>query len=201
MDVNRLYKTGYAANIMLVAVNAFAFIVYRIENTALKNVSEIPAGIYVLELLLRLLVIGVGAAALVMCIICMVKNQGRLKGFGLLLPAAIVTIVFGIIGIMLGIAIWILCGVSMTKLKKSLPDAQAAEINSYNYANGNGNYYGDSQMNGGYTTDPYANGQMNGGYTTDPFANGSATPGYMQDPYANTNPNDEYSDTYTGNPQ
>ncbi len=119
MDIKKLNGLGNAGNIILILVNLFAFIFYKAENIMVKGMSSIPGWLIVVELLVRLLVIGAGVIALVMFIICIIKNQRRLKGFGVGIDSAVVTMIFGIIGIMLGIIIWILSGISLSALGKS----------------------------------------------------------------------------------
>ena len=54
----------------------------------------------------------------------MSKNQKRVNGLGLLLAAGIVTLIFSLIGAMLGIVIWVLCGLSLNKLKQKKAEDQ-----------------------------------------------------------------------------
>ncbi len=70
-----------------------------------------------------LLVTGaVSVVVLIMTVILMTKNQKRVKGLGLLLAASIVTLVFAILGVTLGIIVWVLCGASLTKLKQKVAE-------------------------------------------------------------------------------
>ena len=78
-----------------------------------------------------------------MTIILMVKNQKRVKGLGLLLASGIITLIFAILGVTLGLIIWILSGASLSALKqKNAEDDFEARLQKQNQTpNMNQNMY------------------------------------------------------------
>lgn len=55
-------------------------------------------------------------------------NPLKIKGGLLMLLASIVSLVFALMGMMLGIVIWVLCGVSIRQINKSVEEAEMAEF-------------------------------------------------------------------------
>ena len=175
MEAQSLLKLGRGGNILLIIANAAMFFFFTIERSVVKGWTYADLANYqkvqnliTLENTVRI-VVGVAALiALALCIVGMVKNEGKLKGWGLLLPAAIVTGVFAILGLMLGIVIWILCGISLSMLNRSYNEYTSMQ--NFGPAGDPANNFGGVPLNQGY--DQGFNGGYNqqGGYT-DPFNN------------------------------
>ena len=195
METNKLFNLGTLTNIALIIINVAAYFFYRAERSALRDYDyfmEIPQGWVTAEHLVRFAVMGVGIAGLVISIICMVKNEGRLKGFGLPLAASIVTIIFGLIGMMLGFVIWILCGIGIKVLQKSYRECNVLEGN-YGGSRGRDIYGGPA--NNPYGGDNYGNPAQNP-YGGDNYGNSVQNP-YGGNPYGDSNQN-TYTDPFAG---
>lgn len=184
MEAETLQKLGKAGNVVLIIVNLVMFIAYQILNaqakTAVANLDVVKFN----QLLntqngIRVAVGIIAGLVLILTIICMVMNQGRLKGWGLLLPAAIVTIAFVAIGLMIGIIIWVLCGISISMLDKSYREYHSRE--TYGEGGDPFNNFGGVPLNNGFNGQDAYNQQ---GTYTDPFANQQNV---SNDPFNNQN--------------
>ena len=185
MEAKSLLNLGKGANLALIFANLAMFAYFTIEKVVAGNLAK---NIYSItqeqinslekwitgETVIRVIVGVVALAALIICIFCMIKNEGKLKGWGLLLPAAIVSGAFAIFGLMLGMVIWVLCGISISMLTKSYNEYTSAQTFG---AMGNpaNNFTGVPLNNGfdqGYNNQGFNNNgfEQQGGYT-DPFNN------------------------------
>ena len=114
MELNEIANRGKLINGVIIGINVITFFAYSIGRFA-----DASTGLIMFQSVVRVLGGVIAIAGLVYTAILMNHNDKRLKGFGLLLAACIVTLVFSIIGIMLGIVIWILCGISIRQLDSS----------------------------------------------------------------------------------
>ena len=187
MDVNEIASKGRLFNIVIILVNAVTYISYF-----MGRFSDSTA-VWVFQTICR---VG-GVVAAIVCIIyaaILIKNnEGRLKGLGLLLASSIVSLIFSALGFMLGLVIWILSGISMSQLQKSLREHLDTQL--YSDISDNIHQKNMAGFNNNYGDDPFAANNRN---YSDPFANNNQQQNYS-DPFANNNQN--YSDPFANNPQ
>lgn len=124
MNSRNIIKYAKILNWMEVAATLILFIAFRYTSSAVKNLGYGLSALSELESLVRIengsrivcgiisVVVIVGAAVL------MSKNTEKVKGVSLVLASGILSLVFAIIGFVLGIVVWILVGASMSQMKK-----------------------------------------------------------------------------------
>ncbi|MDD6657077.1 MAG: hypothetical protein PUE95_07300 [Lachnospiraceae bacterium] len=126
METNTIIKRAKLLNYVEIALTVILFVLFQVLNAVAKNVETMEELNSLLGIQYICLI--VSAVISVVVIICtailMSKNQKRVNGLGLLLAAGIVTLIFSLIGAMLGIVIWVLCGLSLNKLKQKKAEDQ-----------------------------------------------------------------------------
>ena len=213
MEPNEIVERGRLLNIIIIVINILTYLLYTIGRFSETNT------VYTLQIVIRVLGVVGAIGVIVFTAILLKQNEGRMKGLGLLLAASIVSLIFSALGFMLGIVIWILCGISMSMLQKSFKEYSETlmysniQKNLYekNTVYGNNNNYSGDPFAGnaqGYDQgQAYGNNQPYGGnqtYGGDPFAGN--TQGYDQgQTYGNNQPyggNQTYGgDPFAGNAQ
>ena len=176
MELNQLANRGKLINGLIVFANAITFIVYMFGRRAyswtdLNAISRLVTAQNVVRVIAG--VIGVGG--LVYTIILMNHNPERkIKGFGTLLAACIVTVAFAAIGIMFGIVIWILSGISIRQLDQSFKEASTTDSWERYAQNVVGNQYGGQDIYGSPygNQDAYGNQQYGSPYNQNAYGNG-----------------------------
>ncbi|MBR6095083.1 MAG: hypothetical protein IKP92_08700 [Lachnospiraceae bacterium] len=149
MELNEIANRGKLVNIIIIAANFLTFFVYLIGR---RSDSET---IIAIQTVIRVLAGVAAVGGIVYTAILMKENEKRLKGLGPLLAASITTLCFSILGCMIGIVIWILCGISMKQLESSFKeqstmnawDHYAERMTATTYGMGN---------RPDYSADPYA---------------------------------------------
>lgn len=126
METNTIIKRAKLLNYVEIALTVILFVLFQILNAVAENTESMEE----LNLLLGIqyICLIISAIISVVVIICtailMSKNQKRVNGLGLLLAAGIVTLIFSLVGAMIGLVIWILCGISLNKLKQKKAEDQ-----------------------------------------------------------------------------
>ena len=158
METSKIIKQAKILNWFEIGITIAMYMLFRILNGAAENATTQDA-LNRLAMIqsIGLLVVGVCAVVvIVLTAILMKKNQKRVKGLGFLLAASICTLVFSIIGMMLGLVVWILCGISIQKLsqKKAEDNFEAQlqnEVNPNTYdPNYSGTVYDPNYANNAY---------------------------------------------------
>ena len=145
METKDIIKRAKALNWIEIIITLALYVSFRIMGTMAKSATtqlQINNIIEVQQIIL--IVVGViSAVVIIMTIILMVKNQKRVKGLGLLLASGIITLIFAILGVTLGLIIWILSGASLSALKqKNAEDDFEARLQKQNQTpNMNQNMY------------------------------------------------------------
>lgn len=125
METNTIIKRAKLLNYVEIALTVILFVLFKILNTAASNASLEQLDSLIGIQRICLIVSGIISIVVIICTaVLMSKNQKRVKGLGLLLAAGIVTLVFSILGLMFGLVIWILCGISLNKLKQKKAEDQ-----------------------------------------------------------------------------
>ncbi|MGN0246579.1 MAG: hypothetical protein ACI4DK_11555 [Lachnospiraceae bacterium] len=125
METNTIIKRAKLLNYVEIALTVILFVLFKILNTAASNASLEQLDSLIGIQRICLIVSAVISVVVIVCTaILMSKNQKRVKGLGLLLAAGIVTLIFSLIGAMIGLVIWILCGLSLNKLKQKKAEDQ-----------------------------------------------------------------------------
>lgn len=143
METNTIIKRAKILNYVEIALTVILFVLFKILNTAASNASLEQLDSLIGIQRICLIVSGIISIVVIICTaVLMSKNQKRVKGLGLLLAAGIVTLVFSILGLMIGLVIWILCGISLNKLKqKKAEDQFEAQLqNEMNVSNPTNDY-------------------------------------------------------------
>ena len=117
MTEQSIAKKGIILNTILIIATIVAFIVIKITNSYLT--SNFGLSGYYMEMftLQRATLIGLFIVSLVVTIcsaVLMTKNHG----FILLIVGAVIAGILALLGFVLGIITWILCGVSITQFRK-----------------------------------------------------------------------------------
>lgn len=147
METNTIIKRAKILNYVEIALTVILFVLFKILNTAASNASLEQLDSLIGFQRICLIVSGIISIVVIICTaVLMSKNQKRVKGLGLLLAAGIVTLVFSILGLMIGLVIWILCGISLNKLKqKKAEDQFEAQLqNEMNVSNPTNDYAPDN---------------------------------------------------------
>ena len=121
MTEQSIAKKGIILNTILIIATVIAFIVIKITNSYLT--SNIGLSGYYMEMftLQRATLIGLLIVSVVVTIcsaVLMTKNHGKNTGFILLIVGAVIAGILALLGFVLGIITWILCGVSITQFRK-----------------------------------------------------------------------------------
>lgn len=135
MEVSKITKIAKVLNIVEIVVTVVMFVLFRALNSAGSNVTtqaELDSLLGIQSV--ALFVLGaVSVVVIALTVFLMVKNAGRVKGLGCLLAAGIITLAFAITGIMFGIIIWVLSGLSLKSLKqKNAEEDFKAQLNLEN---------------------------------------------------------------------
>ena len=159
MEYNELSNRGKFMNFAIIFANMITFVVYMIGR---YNYS---ITILTVQNVVRGIAGAIAVGCLVYTIILMNHNTDKkIRGFGVLLAACIVTLAFSIIGIMLGVVIWILCGISIRQFDQSFKEASTMQAWDHYAQNQVQTRYGAEQQM--YGQDPYGNQQMYGQQNT-----------------------------------
>lgn len=121
MTEQSIAKKGIILNTILIIATIVAFIVIKITNQYLN--SNFGYSGYYMEMftLQRATLIGLLIVSVVVTIcsaVLMTKNHGKNTGFILLIVGAVIAGILALLGLVLGIITWILCGVSITQFRK-----------------------------------------------------------------------------------
>lgn len=121
MTEQSIAKKGIILNSVLIIATVVAFIVIKITNQYLT--SNFGFSGYYMEMftLQRATLIGLFIVSLVVTIcsaVLMTKTHGKNTGFILLIVGAVIAGILALLGFVLGIITWILCGVSITQFRK-----------------------------------------------------------------------------------
>ena len=121
MTEQSIAKKGIILNTILIIATIVAFIVIKITNQYLN--SNFGYSGYFMEMftLQRATLIGLLIVSVVVTIcsaVLMTKNHGKNTGFILLIVGAVIAGILALLGLVLGIITWILCGVSITQFRK-----------------------------------------------------------------------------------
>ena len=121
MTEQSIAKKGIILNTILIIATVIAFIVIKITNQYLT--SNFGLSGYYMEMftLQRATLIGLLIVSVVVTIcsaVLMTKNHGKNTGFILLIVGAVIAGILALLGFVLGIITWILCGVSITQFRK-----------------------------------------------------------------------------------
>lgn len=121
MTEQSIAKKGIILNTILIIATVIAFIVIKITNSYLT--SNFGLSGYYMEMftLQRATLIGLLIVSVVVTIcsaVLMTKNHGKNTGFILLIVGAVIAGILALLGFVLGIITWILCGVSITQFRK-----------------------------------------------------------------------------------
>ena len=162
MEVNEICQRGRLLNTIIIIINLVTYISYFIGKYTDSG--------FVWGLQTAIRVIGVvGAIVIIIYTAILLKqNGGQLKGLGLLLAASIVSLIFSALGFMLGIVIWILCGISLSMLNRSYNEYTSMQ--NFGPAGDPANNFGGVPLNQGYNQGFNGGYNQQGGYT-DPFNN------------------------------
>ena len=120
MTEQSIAKKGILLDTILIIATIIAFAVIRITNRTLitGSYSGNYMAAYNTQRFTFIALIVVSIAVMIGAIILLIKSSKKSTGFVLLIISAIVTLVLAFLGLVLGIITWILCGVSITQLRK-----------------------------------------------------------------------------------
>lgn len=148
METNTIIKRAKILNYVEIVLTVMMYILFKISNIVVSSATSQEEIDSLLGVESFFLLVGAVVSVVVIAFTAflMSKNHNRVKGLGLLLAAGIVTFVFSISGFMLGIVIWVLCGLSLSKLKQKKAESQfEAQLQSeMNIVNPTGNYTADN---------------------------------------------------------
>ena len=154
MDAAEITNRGKLFNSIIIGINLVTYITYFIGRFSESGY------VYGLQTFVRIAGVVVAIVIIIFTAMLMKENDGKIKGLGLLLAASIVSLVFSALGFMLGIVIWILCGISISQLQKSFNEYSTTQM----YSNINQNLQAQNDV---YTPQSYGNAYQ------DPFAGGT----------------------------
>ena len=148
METNTIIKRAKLLNYVEIGLTVILFVLFQILNAVAENTESMEELNSLLGIQYICLIISaiISVAVIICTAILMSKNQKRVNGLGLLLAAGIVTLIFSLIGAMIGLVIWILCGISLNKLKqKKAEDQFEAQLqNELNASNPTNDYSPDN---------------------------------------------------------
>ena len=126
METNTIIKRAKLLNYVEIGLTVILFVLFQILNAVAENTESMEELNSLLGIQYICLIISaiISVVVIICTAILMSKNQKRVNGLGLLLAAGIVTLIFSLIGAMIGLVIWILCGISLNKLKQKKAEAQ-----------------------------------------------------------------------------
>ena len=126
METNTIIKRAKLLNYVEIGLTVILFVLFQILNAVAENTESMEELNSLLGIQYICLIISaiISVVVIICTAILMSKNQKRVNGLGLLLAAGIVTLIFSLIGAMLGIVIWVLCGLSLNKLKQKKAEDQ-----------------------------------------------------------------------------
>ena len=148
METNTIIKRAKLFNYVEIGRTVILFVLFQILNAVAENTESMEELNSLLGIQYICLIISaiISVVVIICTAILMSKNQKRVNGLGLLLAAGIVTLIFSLIGAMIGLVIWILCGISLNKLKqKKAEDQFEAQLqNELNASNPTHDYSPDN---------------------------------------------------------
>ena len=148
METNTIIKRAKLLNYVEIGLTVILFVLFQILNAVAENTESMEELNSLLGIQYICLIISaiISVVVIICTAILMSKNQKRANGLGLLLAAGIVTLIFSLIGAMIGLVIWILCGISLNKLKqKKAEDQFEAQLqNELNASNPTNDYSPDN---------------------------------------------------------
>lgn len=126
METNTIIKRAKLLNYVEIGLTVILFVLFQILNAVAENTESMEELNSLLGIQYICLIISaiISVVVIICTAILMSKNQKRVNGLGLLLAAGIVTLIFSLIGAMIGLVIWILCGISLNKLKQKKAEDQ-----------------------------------------------------------------------------
>ena len=148
METNTIIKRAKLLNYVEIGLTVILVVLFQILNAVAENTDSMEELNSLLGIQYICLIISaiISVVVIICTAILMSKNQKRVNGLGLLLAAGIVTLIFSLIGAMIGLVIWILCGISLNKLKqKKAEDQFEAQLqNELNASNPTNDYSPDN---------------------------------------------------------
>ena len=121
MTEQSIAKKGIILNTVLVIATLVAFLVIKITNQYLLSsygFSGYYMEIYTVQKATFIGLLVVSIAIIIFSIILMTKSRSKNTGFILLIIGAVVAAILAMLGLVLGIVTWILCGVSINQFRK-----------------------------------------------------------------------------------
>ena len=121
MTEQSIAKKGIILNTVLVIATLVAFLVIRITNQYLLSsygYSGYYMEIYTVQRATFIGLIVVSIVIIICSVVLMTKSRSNNTGFLLLIIGAVVAAILAMLGLVLGIVTWILCGVSITQFRK-----------------------------------------------------------------------------------
>lgn len=121
MTEQSIAKKGIILNTVLVIATLVAFLVIKITNQYLLSsygYSGYYMEIYTVQKATFIGLLVVSIAIIIFSIILMTKSRSKNTGFILLIIGAVVAAILAMLGLVLGIVTWILCGVSINQFRK-----------------------------------------------------------------------------------
>ncbi len=121
MTEQSIAKKGIILNTVLVIATLVAFLVIKITNQYLLSsygYSGYYMEIYTVQRATFIGLLVVSIAIIIFSIILMTKSRSKNTGFILLIIGAVVAAILAMLGLVLGIVTWILCGVSINQFRK-----------------------------------------------------------------------------------
>ena len=152
METKDIVKQAKVLNWIEIIVTIVMYVAYKMFYTMAKNAATVDEinSIIGIETVIRFATGIFSIVVIVLTAVLMKKNQKRVQGLGLLLASGIITLVFAILGITLNIVMWCLCGVSLSKLKKSGADVQFQNQNFQNANFQNQDFQNPNMPNQGF---------------------------------------------------
>ena len=121
MTEQSIAKKGIILNTVLVIATLVAFLVIKITNQyqlSSYGYSGYYMEIYTVQRATLIGLVVVSIAIIIFSIILMTKSRSKNTGFILLIIGAVVAAILAMLGLVLGIVTWILCGVSINQFRK-----------------------------------------------------------------------------------
>lgn len=120
METSKITKIAKVLNIVEIVVTVVMFIMFNALNTVAKSATTQEEFDKVVNIqTIALFILGaISVVVIALTAFLMAKNQKRVKGLGCLLASGIITLLFSITGLMLGIIVWVLSGISLKSLKQ-----------------------------------------------------------------------------------
>lgn len=131
METGTITKKALVLNYVEIAITIVYYLLVKVTNTAFQSTSSAATatGLATAVTLCQIIIAIASVVVIVMTIILMKKSEKKVKGLGFLLTAGIITLIFAISGYILGIVIWIFCGLSIKGIKqKDAEDSFEAKL-------------------------------------------------------------------------